>query len=142
MAALHRSVLDAVRRALHDGEPGVLALVLETEGSTYVPAGAAAWFGAHAHAGWLSGGCLETEIAQHAALACERSELGWLELDTRADDLGQKVILAAARASRHVGERQHRRLGSHPSWADGIDADAFRAKLMRHDAGKAQIGVF
>ena len=86
MAALHRSVLDAVRRALHDGEPGVLALVLETEGSTYVPAGAAAWFGAHAHAGWLSGGCLETEIAQHAALARERSELGWLELDTRADE--------------------------------------------------------
>lgn len=86
MAALHRSVLDAARRALHDGDPGVLALVLETEGSTYVPAGAAAWFGAHEHAGWLSGGCLEAEIARHAAVAGERSELGWLELDTRSDE--------------------------------------------------------
>lgn len=86
MAFPHRTVFDAARRALQAGENGVLALVLETEGSTYVRAGAAAFFGERDSTGWLSGGCLEPEIARHAAQARERGELGWLELDTRDDE--------------------------------------------------------
>jgi xanthine dehydrogenase accessory factor len=86
MAFPHRTVFDAARLALQAGDGGVLALVLETEGSTYVRAGAAMFFGGHGSTGWLSGGCLEPEIARHAAQAGERGELDWLELDTRDDE--------------------------------------------------------
>ena len=86
MAFPHRAMFDAARRALQAGENGVLALVLETEGSTYVRAGAAAFFGEHDSTGWLSGGCLEPEIACRAARVRAHGELAWLELDTRDDE--------------------------------------------------------
>src|SRR5688500_12428944 len=86
MSFPHRTVFEAARAALHAGEAGVLAIVLETEGSTYVRAGAAAWFAAGGSAGWLSGGCLEPEIARHAARAAAEGRIGWLELDTRDDE--------------------------------------------------------
>lgn len=86
MSFPHRAVFEAARAALHAGEAGALALVLETEGSAYVRAGAAAWFGAAATTGWLSGGCLEPEIARHAARAAADHRIGWLELDTRDDE--------------------------------------------------------
>lgn len=64
-----------------------LALVLETEGSTYVGAGGMALFGYEpAQVGWLSGGCLEAGIAQAAAQAARAQRLEWLALDTRGDE--------------------------------------------------------
>lgn len=65
----------------------VLVLVVETEGSTYVGPGAMALFGARdGQAGWLSGGCLEPEIARRAAEAAAAGRIGWLEIDTRDDE--------------------------------------------------------
>ncbi len=58
-----------------------------TQGSTYAPAGAVALFGADgAQQGWLSGGCLEPEIARCAAAAAAADALAWMDIDTRDDE--------------------------------------------------------
>lgn len=75
-----------LQAALDVDESAVLAVVLETEGSTYAHAGALAFFDAARQVGWLSGGCLEPAIAQAAAIAARTGTLGWLEVDTRADE--------------------------------------------------------
>jgi len=55
-------------RAARDGDAdAVLALVLETEGSTYAHAGTMAFFDARHQIGWLSGGCLEPAVAQETS---------------------------------------------------------------------------
>jgi len=82
-----RAVLDASVAALRRGIPATLALVLETSGSTYVRAGAMALFdGDRAQVGWLSGGCLEPEIAQRADEAVRAVHLDFMEIDTRFDE--------------------------------------------------------
>ena len=80
-----RAVVDAL---IANGDPDAcLALVIETEGSTYVGVGGMAIFGdAPAQVGWLSGGCLEAEIAQRAAQAASTQRIGWLQIDTRDDE--------------------------------------------------------
>jgi xanthine dehydrogenase accessory factor len=80
-----RAVLEASAAAAQSDAGAVLALVVETEGSTYVRAGAAALFGAQ-RVGWLSGGCLEPEIAARSAEAAAAARGLWLELDTRDDE--------------------------------------------------------
>lgn len=65
---------------------GVLSIVLETEGSTYAGVGDMAVFGAERQAGWLSGGCLEPELARRAAVADAAGAIHWIEVDTRDDD--------------------------------------------------------
>ena len=81
-----RQVLIATADALNRGEPAALALVLDTEGSTYVGPGAMALFGGVAgQVGWLSGGCLESEIAQVARRAVEQRRIEWMDIDTRDD---------------------------------------------------------
>lgn len=79
-------VLRAAADAMHAGQRAALAVVLETEGSTYTRAGTLALFTENAHVGWLSGGCLEPEIERRAMLAVDRGTLEWLEIDTRDDD--------------------------------------------------------
>jgi xanthine dehydrogenase accessory factor len=80
-----RAVIDALRVA--DDASACLALVLETEGSTYVGAGAMAWFGARPRqVGWLSGGCIEDEIGRRAREAAIAGRIGWLQIDTRDDE--------------------------------------------------------
>ncbi|HEY5805472.1 MAG TPA: XdhC family protein [Lysobacter sp.] len=82
-----RGVLEATASAIAHGEPAALAVVLETSGSTYVHAGALALFGSHGHqVGWLSGGCLEPEIALRADEAVRTQTIQWLEIDTRNDE--------------------------------------------------------
>ncbi|MGO4221169.1 XdhC family protein [Lysobacter sp. TAF61] len=82
-----RGVLEATANAIAHGEPAALALVLETSGSTYVHAGALALFGSEGRqVGWLSGGCLEPEIALRAAEAVRTQAIQWLEIDTRNDE--------------------------------------------------------
>lgn len=82
-----RAVVEASVAAAARGDPATLALVLETEGSTYVRAGALALFGARTgQAGWLSGGCIEPEIEQRAAEAAAGQGIDWMDIDTRSDE--------------------------------------------------------
>lgn len=82
-----RAVIAAARDAGNSDRPATLAVVLATEGSTYVAAGAMALFGGElGQVGWLSGGCLEPEI-ERVALRCAREgQIGWMEVDTRDDE--------------------------------------------------------
>jgi xanthine dehydrogenase accessory factor len=79
-------VFEAALHAVRSGEPVVLALVLETEGSTYAGTGAMALFAHGTHVGWLSGGCLEPAIELRATQAGTTGAIGWLEIDTRDDE--------------------------------------------------------
>ncbi len=83
-------VLEAVMdiMALEPGAtppPATLAIVLETDGSTYARPGTVVLFTAEGHVGWLSGGCLEPEIERRAHHAVTSSHIGWMEIDTRDD---------------------------------------------------------
>lgn len=80
-----RPVLQAALDGMRRGSPGVLALVLEADGSTYAQAGAMALFADDTQVGWLSGGCLEPELARCAAQAAAHARLAWMEIDTRDD---------------------------------------------------------
>jgi xanthine dehydrogenase accessory factor len=85
MSADPRHVLHAL--AAENGDGACLAVVLDTEGSTYAHAGALAVFGgARGQVGWLSGGCLEPGIAARAADAVAQGCIDAFELDTRADE--------------------------------------------------------
>lgn len=80
------AVLAAACGAVRDRRGAALALVLETDGSTYAQPGAMALFGPDdAQLGWLSGGCLEPEIAVRARRATATSRIEWMEVDTRDD---------------------------------------------------------
>ncbi|MDG2517280.1 XdhC family protein [Lysobacter soli] len=82
-----RAVLEASVAALRRGTAATLAVVLETSGSTYVRAGALALFdGEGTQVGWLSGGCLEPEIAQRANDASRVGQVDFMEIDTRFDE--------------------------------------------------------
>ena len=83
----HRRVLEASVAAHPRGEQATLAVVVATEGSTYVQPGAMALFGAGGEqVGWLSGGCLEPEIAVRASIAATQACIQWMDIDTRDDE--------------------------------------------------------
>ncbi|TDK24411.1 XshC-Cox1-family protein [Luteimonas aestuarii] len=82
----HRHLLEASAHAGETDAAAALAVVVETEGSTYVRRGAMALFGEDLQVGWLSGGCLEPEIARRAQAAITSGRLGWMEIDTRDDE--------------------------------------------------------
>ena len=80
-------VLLASAHAGEDTDGRALAVVMATEGSTYVRAGAMALFGPdQTQVGWLSGGCLEPEIARRARHAAAVGAAGAMEIDTRDDE--------------------------------------------------------
>lgn len=82
-----RAVMEGSLKALAEGEPATLAIVVETLGSTYVRQGAVALFGPNAkRVGWLSGGCLEPEIARRAEHAATSRCVQWMEIDTRDEE--------------------------------------------------------
>lgn len=83
-----RTVLTAVAQALgEDAAAATLAVVVDTEGSTYAHAGAMALFGgAQGQVGWLSGGCLEPDIERRAGEAARAGVLDWMDIDTRDDE--------------------------------------------------------
>lgn len=67
--------------------PAVLAVVVATEGSTYRKTGALILLRPHGgRVGWLSGGCLESELEQSALRALAQDRAQYLRLDTRGDD--------------------------------------------------------
>ena len=81
-----RAVLDASVASIRRGDRGVLALVLETEGSTYAGVGDMVLFDDDAQVGWLSGGCLEPQLAKRARDVADSGHIDWIEIDTRSDD--------------------------------------------------------
>lgn len=82
-----RAVVEASAAAATRGDPVTLAVVLETEGSTYVRPGALALFGARdGQIGWLSGGCIEPDIELRAADAAASQGIEWMDIDTRSDE--------------------------------------------------------
>jgi xanthine dehydrogenase accessory factor len=82
-----RAVLDATLRTLRNDASATLAVVLETEGSTYVKAGAMVYFGAGTHQiGWLSGGCLEPELRRRADTVAVAGAFDVIDIDTRDDE--------------------------------------------------------
>lgn len=85
-AGATRGVLEAARWACAAGLPATLAVVTAHDGSTYVRTGALAVFTADGTAtGWLSGGCLEPDIARRAQAAMARGLIDAMEIDTRDD---------------------------------------------------------
>lgn len=81
-----RAVLEAVVASIRRGDRGVLALVLETEGSTYAGVGDMVLFDDDLQVGWLSGGCLEPQLAKRAREVADGGGIDWIEIDTRSDD--------------------------------------------------------
>ncbi len=81
-----RAVIEGALHALRDRVAASMAVVVETTGSTYVRCGAIALFAPNAQIGWLSGGCLEPEIARNAQSAAENASVEWMEIDTRDDE--------------------------------------------------------
>ncbi|HIE5510989.1 TPA: XdhC family protein [Stenotrophomonas maltophilia] len=81
-----RGVLEAAVTHLRAGEHGVLALVLEADGSTYAGTGDMVLFCTGGQVGWLSGGCLEPELARRAEQVSAAGQVDWIEIDTRSDD--------------------------------------------------------
>ncbi len=81
-----RGVLETALTHLRAGEQAVLALVLETDGSTYAGAGDTVLFCNGSQVGWLSGGCLEPELARRAEQVSAAGQVDWIEIDTRSDD--------------------------------------------------------
>jgi len=82
-----RRILETSAAAHQRGESAALAIVVDTEGSTYVRPGAMALFGASSgQVGWLSGGCLEPEIERRAHAAALQSRIEWMDVDTRDDE--------------------------------------------------------
>ncbi|MBN5140915.1 XdhC family protein [Stenotrophomonas maltophilia] len=81
-----RSVLETALTRVRAREHAVLALVLETDGSTYAGAGDMVLFCNGNQTGWLSGGCLEPELARRAEQVSAAGQVDWIEIDTRSDD--------------------------------------------------------
>lgn len=81
-----RALVQRCADAIAAAEPGVLGLVVATEGSTYAKAGAALLFGAPGlRQGWISGGCLEPGLEQEALDVATHGRARLIELDTRSD---------------------------------------------------------
>jgi len=74
-------------RARAEGVPLVLATVVATRGSTYRKAGAQMLIGPGGrYEGMLSGGCLEGDLAAHAASVIETGTPKMVRYDNRGDD--------------------------------------------------------
>jgi xanthine dehydrogenase accessory factor len=112
-----RAVLEASAAALQRGEPAALAVVVATEGSTYVRPGAMALFGNDLQIGWLSGGCLEPAIAQRALQVAEGARLDWLDIDTRDDEDLLSGSALGCRGRLHIALLP---LQSLPGWDDVV----------------------
>ena len=79
-----RAVAEAAAELAATGAPGVVGVVIDTNGSTYRKRGALILLDATGvRAGALSGGCLESEVEQHARAVIEngRAMIGeWVRI--------------------------------------------------------------
>ncbi|MFC0296830.1 XdhC family protein [Geobacillus jurassicus] len=78
------AVLEAIAGAPGDG---VLAFIIQVEGSAYQKEGTCMWIGADGKTiGLLSGGCLEEAVAVHAVDILTRRQAAAVSFDLRAED--------------------------------------------------------
>jgi xanthine dehydrogenase accessory factor len=138
-----RHVLEASLAALAHEKTAALAVVVRTEGSTYVGAGAMALFGPRtAQAGWLSGGCLEPEIEARASAAAQAGECGWMDIDTRDDEDLLSGSAVGCRGRLHLALLPLSRLDG---WPDLVDAwrhgrEPLRLTFTTFDTLQAECG--
>jgi xanthine/CO dehydrogenase XdhC/CoxF family maturation factor len=86
MATL-RAIIDALESASVHGEPVVLATVVRITGSSYGGVGTRMVIRVDGSTiGIVSGGCLETDLAEHARVVHETKQPKLVTYDTRADD--------------------------------------------------------
>src|SRR6476646_4674905 len=83
----HRSIVDALSAAAADGDAVVLATVVRVTGSSYGGVGARMVVRVDGSTvGIVSGGCLETDLADQARKVHETGVAKVVTYDTRADD--------------------------------------------------------
>ncbi len=83
----HRAIVNGLNRAAADGESVVLATVVRVTGSSYGGVGARMLVhGDGSTVGLVSGGCLESDLAEHARRVHEGGRAEVVRYDTRDDD--------------------------------------------------------
>ncbi|HWL39185.1 MAG TPA: XdhC family protein [Gemmatimonadaceae bacterium] len=83
----HREVIAALARAASDGDAVVLATVVRVTGSSYGGVGARMVIrGDDSTVGLVSGGCLESDLAEHARRVRTNGRAEVVRYDTRDDD--------------------------------------------------------
>ena len=83
----HRAIVDGLIRASANGESVVLATVVRVTGSSYGGVGARMLVrGDGSTIGLVSGGCLESDLAEHARRVHEACRTEVVRYDTRDDD--------------------------------------------------------
>ncbi|WP_334177239.1 XdhC family protein [Pseudoxanthomonas sp.] len=118
--SVHRHPLEVSARASEAGDGRVLVVVVATEGSTYVRQGAMAVFASDdAQTGWLSGGCLEPEIARRARHAVAGGGLDAMDIDTRDDEDLLAGSAVGCRGRLHLALLPLDRL---PGWSQVVQA--------------------
>ncbi|MEO6103504.1 MAG: XdhC family protein [Pseudoxanthomonas sp.] len=138
-----RHVLEASAAPHQSGDGGVLAVVVDTEGSTYVRPGAMALFAsAGGQVGWLSGGCLEPEIESRAQLAATDRRIASMDIDTRDDE---DLMSGSAPGCRGRLRLALLPLAAMPGWPEVVDAwrqrqGALQLWLSTHAGLQAQVG--
>ncbi|KRA54540.1 hypothetical protein ASD77_08080 [Pseudoxanthomonas sp. Root65] len=118
--SVHRHPLEVSARASEAGDGAALVVVVATEGSTYVRQGAMAVFAADdTQTGWLSGGCLEPEIARRARHAVAAGHLDAMDIDTRDDEDLLAGSAVGCRGRLHLALLPLDRL---PGWSQVVQA--------------------
>lgn len=83
----HRAIVDELSRASAVGEPVVLATVVRVTGSSYGGVGARMLIRVDGSTvGLVSGGCLESDLAEHARRVSEADKAEVVRYDTRDDE--------------------------------------------------------
>ena len=83
----HRAIVDGLVRAAAANEPVVLATVVRVTGSSYGGVGARMLVrGDGSTIGLVSGGCLESDLAEHARRVHQQGRAEVVRYDTRDDD--------------------------------------------------------
>ena len=138
-----RDVLEASAASQQKEEGGVLAVVVDTEGSTYVRPGAMALFASdEGQVGWLSGGCLEPEIEARAREAAAGSRIESMEIDTRDDEDLMSGSALGCRGRLRIALLP---LAAMPGWSGLVDAwrqrlGALQLSLSTDGELQAQVG--
>ncbi|HEU5161626.1 MAG TPA: XdhC family protein [Thermoanaerobaculia bacterium] len=78
-------IVSAARASIAAGEPSALATILGTRGSSFRRAGTRLWIGAEQRVGAISGGCLESDLAERAKEVTRFSRPALISYDSSAD---------------------------------------------------------